>query len=122
MGLGAKNHKTEHNGSVSGVPCETAVEGNGGRWWGCVNEMVVGVGLCVCKREAGEGAKSHKTERDGSVSGAPCEMAVEGNEGRWCRGVDEVVAVVGLHVRKCEAGEGLGAKGQARWLGFGCAM
>ena len=81
MGLGAKNHKTKHNGSVSGVPCETAVEGNGGRRWGCVNEMVVVVGLCVHKRKAGEGAKSHKTEHDGSVSGAPCETMVEGDGG-----------------------------------------
>jgi hypothetical protein len=41
--------------------------------------------LRVCKHKAGEGlgAESHKTERDGSVSGAPCEMAVEDDGGRW---------------------------------------
>ena len=38
-------------------------------------------------------------------------MVVEGDRGRWWHGVDEVVVVVvGLHIRKCEVGEGLGAK------------
>jgi hypothetical protein len=109
-GLGAKSDETERDGSVSGTPCETAVEGDGGRWWDEVDEVVVVVGLCVRKREAGEGAgaKSDETERDGSVSGAPCETAVEGDGGRWWDEVDEVVVVVGLCVRKREAGGGLG--------------
>ena len=57
--------------------------------------MVVMVGLRVRKREAGEGAggaKNHETERGGSILGAPCETAVEGDGGRWWRSVDEVVA------------------------------
>jgi hypothetical protein len=68
------------------------------------------VGLCVRKREAGGGseAKSNKTERDGSVSGAPCETAPGGDGGRWWDEVDKVVVVVGLCVRKREAGEGAG--------------
>jgi hypothetical protein len=64
-GLRAKTHKTERDGSVLGVLCETVVEDNGGRRWDEVDEVVVVVGLCVCKREAGEGigAKTDKTER-----------------------------------------------------------
>jgi hypothetical protein len=58
------------------------------------------------RRERGIGAKSDKTECDGSVSGAPCEMVVEGDGGRWWYEVDKVVVVVGLRVHKCEVGEG----------------
>jgi hypothetical protein len=49
--------------------------------------VVVMVGLRVRKREAGEGAggaKNHETERDGSISGVPCETAAEGDGERWC--------------------------------------
>jgi hypothetical protein len=66
------------------------------------------------RQERGLGSKSDKTEHNSSISGAPCETVVEGDGGRWWRGVDEVVAVVGLHVRKCEAGEGVGPKPQNR--------
>jgi hypothetical protein len=109
---GAKSDETERNGSVSGVPCETAVEGDGVRWWDEVDKVVVVVGLCVRKCEAGggAGAKSDETKRDGLVSGAPCETAVESDGGRWWDEVDKVVVVVGLCVRKCEAGGGAGAK------------
>ena len=55
-GLGAKNHETEHDGSISGAPCKTTAEGDGERWWGGANEVVVVVGPRVRKREAGEGA------------------------------------------------------------------
>ena len=83
-----------------------------GRWWGGTNEVVMVVGPCIRKCKAGEGAggQNHKTERDGSISGTPCEMAVEGDGGRWWHGVDEVVAMVGLCIRKREAGEGWGPK------------
>ena len=59
-------------------------------------------------RREGLGAKSHETERDGSVSGALCEMAVEGEGGRWWDEVDK--AVVGLCVRKREAREEAGGQ------------
>jgi hypothetical protein len=62
------------------------------------------------RQERGLGSKSDETEHDGSILGALCETAVEGDGGRWWCGMDEVVAVVGLHVCKHEAGEGLGAK------------
>jgi hypothetical protein len=109
---GAKSNETERNGSVSGVPCETAVEGDGGRWWDEVNKAVVVVRLCVRKCEAGggAGATSNETERDGSVSGAPCKTVVGGDGGRWWDEVDKVVVVVGVCVRKCKAGGGAEAK------------
>ena len=37
-------------------------------------------------------------------------MGVESGEGRWCKGADEGVVVVGCCVRKHEAGEGVWAK------------
>ena len=57
-GLGAKSNETEHDGLVSGAPCETTVEGDGRRWWDEVDKVVVVVvvGFCVCKHKAGEGA------------------------------------------------------------------
>jgi len=70
-------------------------------------------------------AKNHETERDSSVSGAPCETAVKGDGKRWWGGVDEVVVVVELCVRKREAGKRAGGQkpqNRARWLGFGCAV
>ena len=111
-GLGAKNHEIEHNGSISGAPCKKEVEGNEGRWWGGMNEVVMVVGPRVCKCEVAEGAgcQNHKTEHNGSILGALCEMVVEGDGGRWLHGMDEVLAVVGPCVRKHEAGEGLRAK------------
>ena len=111
-GTGAKSPETEHDGSISGVLFQTTAEGGGGRWRDEVDEVVVVVGLRVRKREAREeaGAKSHETERDGSISGAPCPTAVEGNGGRWCGCAVEVVVVVGLCVRKREAGGGAGGR------------
>jgi hypothetical protein len=62
-------------------------------WWGC------GRVFANARRERGLGAKNHETERGGSISGASCGKAVMGDGGRWWRGVDEVVVVVGLRVR-----------------------
>jgi hypothetical protein len=123
-GLGTKSHETERDGSISGAPCEKAVEGDGVRCRGGVDEMVVGVWPRVRKHEAreGAGAKNHETERGGSISGASRETAVMGGGGRWWCGVDEVVVVVGLRVRQREAGEGTGdqkPRNRALWLGFG---
>ena len=69
-----------------------------------MDKVTVVVGLCIQKREAGGGLGPNKTERDGSVSGTPYETVVEGNGGRWWDEVDKVVVVVGLCVRKWEAG------------------
>ena len=82
------------------------VEGDGGRWWDEVDKVVVGGELCVRKHEAGggAGAKSDETERDGSVSGAPCEMAVEGDGGRCWDEVDQVVTAARCYIRQHEGG------------------
>jgi hypothetical protein len=111
---------------VSGVSMEMVAEGDG--WWRCgdADEMVVVVGRCVCKREAGGGlgAENHETERDSSFLGAPCETTVKGDGGRWWCGAGKLVVVVGLCVRKCEAGEWAGdqkSRNIVRRLDFGGA-
>ena len=45
-----------------GVLSEMGVDSSRGRWCGCANEVVVVVGCCVCKCEAGEGAEGPKSE------------------------------------------------------------
>ena len=45
--LGGQKSETEPLGSVSGAPLETAVRGEGGRWWGGAYEVVVAAGSCV---------------------------------------------------------------------------
>ena len=64
--------------------------------------------------------QSHKSERDGSVSGAPLEMAVVSDRVRWRGGVDEVAAAGWSCVRQREAGEGFGAKNPK--LGRHCSV
>ena len=71
-------------------------------WWSCT--------FANTRQERVLRAKSHETKHNGSVLGVPCETVVEGNEWRWWGGVNEVVAVVGLCVCKCEVGEGAGVK------------
>ena len=44
------------------APCEMVVEGEGGRWWHGVDEVVV-VRLRVRKYEAGEGQKARNRAR-----------------------------------------------------------
>ena len=51
-------------------------------WWGCVSANA--------RWEAGLGVKSDKSERNGSIWGAPCQTAVEGDGGWWWDEVDEV--------------------------------
>jgi len=52
-------------------------------------------GLHVCKHEAERGLahKNQEIECDGSILGAPCEIAAEHSGERWWGSVDEVVAV-----------------------------
>ena len=45
-----------------GAPMEIAAECDGGRWCGGADEVVVVVGRCVCKREAGGGLGSKTTK------------------------------------------------------------
>jgi len=95
--LRAKNPKPSHWGSISGTPSEMGVESGRGRWCSGADEVVVVVGRCVCKCEAGEGAEGqkYKIKPLGLDLGALSEMEVESSEGRWHDGADEVVVVVG---------------------------
>ena len=54
------------------------MESSRGRWCGGANEVMVVVGRCIGKREAGEGvwAKNPKPSRYGSVSGTPGKTAM----------------------------------------------
>ena len=61
-GVKAKIAKLNRWGSISSAPSEMGVEISGGRWCGGADEVVVVVGRCVCKREAGEGAEGQKIE------------------------------------------------------------
>src|ERR1700691_1936762 len=77
----------------------------GSRWWWWWDSAFANT-----RWKRGAGAKSRKTERDGSVLGAPHENAIGGGGGGGCGCVVESVVVVGLCARKREAGGGTGAK------------
>ena len=53
--------KNERSGSVLGLPCQTAVENDGGRWRGDVDKVVVVVRMRVRARTREEGARAKKT-------------------------------------------------------------
>jgi hypothetical protein len=88
------------------------VESSGGRWWGGADEVVVVVGRCIRKCEVGEGAEGPKPKIEPLGRDFRCTVrnGVDSSEGRWCKGVDEGVVVVGHCIRKCKAGEGVWAK------------
>ena len=56
-GLGAKSNESECGGSIWGVPCQMAVEGDGGMWCFCAVEAVVVVGLHIRETWGGWTAK-----------------------------------------------------------------
>ena len=64
----AKNPKTEHSGSVLGLPCQMAVENDGGRWRGDVDKVVVVVRMRVRARTREEGARAKKTLKTQKLS------------------------------------------------------
>jgi hypothetical protein len=61
-GVWAKNPKPSVRGSISGVPCETAVWGDVVRWWVQVDAVVAAEGPRVRQREAGERVLGQKPE------------------------------------------------------------
>jgi hypothetical protein len=63
-GWGSKNPKTEHGDSVSGVPCEMVVWGNGGRLLVQVNGMDAAAGLHIHQCEAGGLGLGQKPENE----------------------------------------------------------
>jgi hypothetical protein len=84
-GFGAKNPKPSVCGSVSGVPCETAAWGDGGRWQVQVGDIEAAWVLCICQCEAGGRGLGRKpeTEPQSLVSGVPCKTVARGDGGRW---------------------------------------
>jgi hypothetical protein len=111
-GFGAKNSKRSRRGFVSGAPQETAGQGDAGRGQAGRDEMALVVGPHASKRKAGGGfwAKTPKQNRRGSVSGAPCKTAGQGDAERQWAGRDETAAAVGPCVRKRKGGGRLWAK------------
>jgi hypothetical protein len=78
-GIWGEKKKTSRRGSVSGVPCEMAMGDSAYGWGGGAYKVVVVMGSCVCETQGGERvwAKNLKPSRRGSVSGVPCEMAMQ---------------------------------------------
>ena len=134
-----KKTETEHGGSVSGVLCQTAVEG-GGRGsggggahlsvhWGGVDEVVVVVGDARSSAREGEKLGPKKNRKPS----APARFRVCPVK-RRCRAVEGDSGVVwtrwwwwwwGVRVRMRARGRGWGQKkneNRARRLGFGCAL
>jgi len=115
-GAEGQKYKIKPLGLDLGAPSEMEVESSEGRWHGGADEVVVVVGHCIHKCEAGESvcAKKPKPSRHGLILGAPCET-VKGDSGEgWCGGVYEVVAVVGLCARETRGREGVWAKTRNR--------
>ena len=81
-GADGQNMKSSRLGSISGTPSETGVEISGGRWWGGVDEVVVAVGRCVRKWEAGEQSEGQKSKIE--LPGLNFGCAVRnGDECQW---------------------------------------
>src|ERR1700727_1543240 len=74
--------------------------GLGGWWWWCGHPAE------CARRGEGVWVQKPETERACSVSGVPCETAVQNDgEGWWC-GVGVVLVVVRPSRPMCEAGRG----------------
>ena len=88
-------------------PCETAMWDGVYGWGGGMCEVVVVVGSRVRETRGGERvwAKKLKPSCRGSVSGTPCEMAMQDGAYGWCGGMCEVVVVVGSRIRETRGEE-----------------
>jgi len=86
--------------------------GDGGRWWGGVDEVTAAVGSCVGLRKPGLRVLGQKPKT--GPPGLGLGRAVGDSGGvRWgglWGGVDEVMAVVRTCIRACTRGRGLGPK------------
>jgi hypothetical protein len=78
------------------------VRGGGGGGVTCSRNARWGAGLRGGERVW---AKKLKPSCRGSVSGTPCEMAMQDGAYRWCGGMCEVVVVVGSHIRETRGEE-----------------
>ena len=59
-----QNLKLSRRGSVTGMPCETAVGSGGVKWWVGAKGMEMAGGLCVRKREVGGRGLGQKPETE----------------------------------------------------------
>jgi hypothetical protein len=97
--------------------------GDGGRWWGGVDEVTAAAGSCVGLRKPGLWVLGQKPKTGPPGLGlgrAVGDSGVGRRAGLW-GGVDEVVAVVRTSIRARTRGRGLGPKKKSEpyWLGFG---
>ena len=125
-GAEGQKYKIKPLGLDLGALSEMEVESSEGRWHNGVDEVVVVVGHCIHKCEAGESvcAKKPKPSRHGLISGAPCETAKEDGGGggvvvcmRWWQWW-------GCALAKREAGRGFEPKPKTEllWLDLGRAV
>jgi hypothetical protein len=83
-GVCAKSPKPSVRRSVLGVPCETTMCGDAGRWWVQVDGIVGAARLPTRGREAGVGPKTRKPSIRDSVSDMPrITAAREDGRGWW---------------------------------------
>jgi hypothetical protein len=80
-GHGLKKPKPSRWGSVSVVPCQTAVGGDSGRERGGVENVLQVVGVRVRARARGRGPRPKKTETDPLGLGFGCAVS----NGGWGR-------------------------------------
>ena len=121
-----QNPKLSCRGSVTGVPCETAVGSSGVRWWVGAKGTETAGGLHVRKREVGgQGlGQNPKPSRRGSVTGVPCETAVGSGGVRWWVGPRARKRRGGCAFANARPGCGVWVKPETEpsWLSYGCAV
>jgi hypothetical protein len=111
-GVWDKNVKLGGSGSISGTLGQTEVDGGRMRWWGGSYDVTAVTRRRVRKRNEGKGVggRKLKTEHNGSISGIPCQTAVEGGEMWWWAGLYDVMAVVRCCVHKLEEMQWVGGQ------------
>jgi hypothetical protein len=90
----AKKLKPSRQGSISGVPLQTAVGNDGEKCWGAGDDEIAVVGTPVRFNTWGRRfwTRKLKPSRRGSISGVPLQMAV-GDDGEECWGAWDTCSV-----------------------------
>ena len=108
-GLGPKNPKSSFGGSVSGAPCETAMEGmgeGGGMaqmrpWWRWGRAFANASGV------RGLWAENPKPSHYGLVPGLLCQTAMVEGGGWWWSVLFETAVVMGIAFTNASGGKGV---------------
>ena len=81
-GVWAKNAKLGSSSTILGALGQTEVDGGRMRWWGGLYDVTAVTRRRVrkCNKGKGVGGQKLKTKHNGSISGIPCQMAVEGGK------------------------------------------